>query len=130
MTLTPKQQARTDANLTGVHPDLVRVFRRASELHLSPDPICTEGLRTVSRQKELVAKGASQTMRSRHLTGHALDIAFIIDGVARWDWPLYDKFADMMKAAGVELGVPIEWGGGWATFKDAPHFQLPWKEYP
>lgn len=128
--LSEKHQKRTDDNLRGVHPDLVRVFKRASEIHPDPDPICTEGLRTVARQHELVKKGASQTMRSRHITGHAIDIAFIIDGVVRWDQPLYGKFSNAMKQAANELGLKIEWGGDWKSFVDSPHFQLPWDKYP
>jgi peptidoglycan L-alanyl-D-glutamate endopeptidase CwlK len=69
-------------------------------------------------------------MRSRHLTGHAVDLGALIGGQVRWDWPLYYKIADAMKRAAKELGIPIEWGGDWQKFKDGPHFQLPWKEYP
>ena len=91
----------------------------------------TEGLRTRERQEQLVKAGASKTTRSRHLTGHAVDLAAMIDGEIRWDWPLYDKLAKAMKtAAAEELNVKIEWGGDWKTFKDGPHFQLPWKDYP
>jgi peptidoglycan L-alanyl-D-glutamate endopeptidase CwlK len=53
-----------------------------------------------------------------------------IDGEVRWDWPLYYKIADAMKKAAHELDVPLEWGGDWKSFKDGPHFQLPWKDYP
>ena len=93
---------------------------------------CTglEGLRSRSRQKELFDSGASTTMNSRHLTGHAVDLGAWVTGGVRWDWPLYYKIADAMKQAAEELGVPIEWGGDWETFKDGPHFQLPWKHYP
>lgn len=121
--------ARTERNLKGVHPDLVKVVRKAFEL-AEVDPVITEGLRTVERQRELVRIGASRTMNSRHITGHAVDVAFIINGKLRWDWPLYKKFADVMKAAAKAVGVPIEWGGDWKSFKDGPHFQLPFKQYP
>lgn len=115
--------------LNGVHPDLVRVVKRA--IQLTPiDFTVTEGLRTIERQKQLVAKGASQTMKSRHITGHAVDLAALIDGEIRWDWPLYAKLAKSMKDAAAELGVAIEWGGDWKTLKDGPHFQLTWKAYP
>jgi len=86
-----------------------------------------EGLRTRSRQKQLVAKGASTTMNSRHLTGHAVDL---VPYPIAWDWPLFYPIADAMKSAAKGLGVPLEWGGDWKSFKDGPHFQLPWKEYP
>ncbi len=120
---------RSLARLEGVHPDLVKVVKRA--IKLTPvDFTVVEGLRSIETQRRYVAKGASQTMRSRHLTGHAVDIAPIIDGVVRWDWPLFHKIAPAMMDAAKELGVPLEWGGSWRTFKDGPHFQLPWKQYP
>ena len=116
------------SKLEGVHPDLVRVVRHAILL-TDVDFAVIEGLRSVDHQKELVASGASQTMRSRHLTGHAVDLAAWVGGI-RWDWPLYYKIADAMKAAAHAEGIPIEWGGDWKSFKDGPHFQLPWKDYP
>lgn len=115
--------------LQGVHPDLVRVVRRAIEI-TDIDFTVLEGLRTLDRQKQLVAKGASKTMNSRHLTGHAVDLAPVIDGLVSWDWPLYYRLEKAMKQAAKELGIPIEWGGDWKSFKDGPHWQLPWKQYP
>ena len=115
--------------LTGVHPDLVRVVKRAIEI-TTVDFAVLEGVRSKSRQEQLVKAGASQTMNSRHITGHAVDLGAYVSGSVRWDWPLYHKIADAMKQAAAELGVPIEWGGDWRTFKDGPHFQLPHKEYP
>lgn len=120
---------RSVQRLAGVHADLVRVVARAAEL-TTVDFIVTEGKRTQARQKQLVAAGASKTMRSRHLTGHAVDLAATVGGQVRWDWPLYHKLAEAMKQAAAELKVPIEWGGDWKSFKDGPHFQLPWKSYP
>jgi peptidoglycan L-alanyl-D-glutamate endopeptidase CwlK len=121
--------ARSRQRLTGVHQDLVRVVLRAAEL-TEVDFVVTEGVRTQARQKKLVAAGASKTLRSRHLTGHAVDLAAVVGGQVRWDWPLYHKLAGAMKRAAAELGVPLEWGGDWRTFKDGPHFQLPWGAYP
>lgn len=115
--------------IDGVHPDLQRVVYRAAEI-TAVDFIITEGLRTVERQKKLVASGASKTMNSRHITGHAVDLAALVDGEVRWDWPLYHKLAEAMKEAARIEGVPIEWGGDWKTFKDGPHFQLPASKYP
>lgn len=124
-----KFSPRSVQRLQGVHPRLVSCVHRALALS-SVDFAVLEGVRTMERQKQLVAAGASQTMRSRHLTGHAVDLGAIVDGQVRWDWPLYDRIAAAMKQAAGELGVPLEWGGDWTTFKDGPHFQLPWKEYP
>jgi len=116
------------ARLAGVHPDLVRVVKRA--IALTPvDFRVTEGLRSIERQRELVKAGASKTMNSRHLTGHAVDVVALLEGKVRWDWPLYDRIAKAFKAAAKAEGVPLEWGGDW-KFRDGPHFQLPWKQYP
>lgn len=115
--------------LSGVHHDLVEVVKRAIEI-TEVDFTVLEGVRSKARQEQLVKAGASQTMRSRHLTGHAVDLGAYVGGQVRWDWPLYYKIADAVKKAAAELNVPIEWGGDWKTFKDGPHFQLPSKEYP
>lgn len=120
---------RSLMRLNGVHDDLVRVVRHAIEL--SPVNFSViEGLRSLERQKALVEAGASRTLRSRHLTGHAVDLAPWVDGEVRWDWPLFGPIATAMKTAARELEIPIEWGGDWKTFRDGPHFQLPWKDYP
>jgi peptidoglycan L-alanyl-D-glutamate endopeptidase CwlK len=123
-----KFSTRSLKNLQGVHPDLVRVIRRALEL-TTVDFVVVEGLRTVARQKQLLAAGASKTMNSRHLTGHAVDLAPMVAGQIRWDWPLFHKLAPSVQQAAAESGVPIEWGGDW-RFKDGPHWQLPWSSYP
>lgn len=119
--------ARDMQRLSGVHPDLVRVISRARE---AADFIVTEGLRTEARQRQLVAAGASQTMHSRHLTGHAVDLAALVDGAVRWDWPLYDRLALAVKKAAVEEEVAIVWGGDWPKFPDGPHFELDRRRYP
>jgi peptidoglycan L-alanyl-D-glutamate endopeptidase CwlK len=120
------------AKLRGVHPDLVRVVQRCAADWKDAETgfIVTCGVRTLAEQKVLVAKGASKTLRSRHLTGHAVDLAVTIGGKVRWDWPLYDRLAKAMKAAAKAEKVTVEWGGDWKTFKDGPHYQLPWKQYP
>lgn len=124
-----KLSARSQARLVGVHPDLRAVVHRAIAL-TDVDFMVTEGKRSPERQRELVRSGASQTMNSRHLTGHAVDLAAMIGTEVRWDWPLYSKLADAMRAAAKELGVKIVWGGSWRTFKDGPHFELDRTVYP
>lgn len=110
--------------LEGVHPDLVKVVKRAIEI--TPiDFVVIEGLRTKERQKYLVAKGASKTMNSYHITGHAVDIAPLVDGQASWDWKYYRELAPAMKQAAKELDVDITWGGDWKSFPDGPHWQIP-----
>ncbi len=120
---------RSLKNLKGVHPDLVRVVKRAIEI-TDVDFTVIEGVRSKKRQRELFRLGASKTMRSRHLTGHAADLAAYVGGGIRWDWPLYPKIASAMKKAAVDLGVSIVWGGDWKRFRDGPHFQLGRKTYP
>ncbi len=121
--------ARSRARLTGVHPDLVRVVELA--LTYSPhDFTITEGLRSVARQRELKAAGASQTMNSRHITGHAIDFAVLVAGQVRWDWPLYGQVAVAFKRAAKELNVPIIWGGDWKSLRDGPHVELDRRKYP
>lgn len=119
--------ARSKKNLIGVHEDLVRVVERAITF-TEVDFGVIEGLRTKERQHELVKAGASKTLNSRHLTGHAVDLAAFVNGKLRWDWPLYDKIANAMKQAAALEGVTIEWGGDWAM-RDGPHFQLTWDRY-
>ena len=115
--------------LQDVHPDLVKVVERAIQLS-EIDFTVLEGRRTKERQAELLKAGATTTMNSRHLTGHAVDLGAFVGGEVRWDWPLYHKIAAAVKQAAKEVGVPIEWGGAWKSFKDGPHYQLPWKAYP
>lgn len=120
---------RSQGNLLGVHPDLAKLAQRA--LELSPvDFTITEGLRTLARQQELFKQHKSMTLASRHITGHALDVAAMLDGKVTWDWKQYEAIAKAFKQASAELDIPIEWGGDWTTFRDGPHFQLPHKEYP
>lgn len=124
-TLSTKSVYRLD----GVHPDLVRVVERAIGL-TEVDFVVLEGVRTKERQALLKTIGASQTMNSRHLTGHAVDLGALLNKEVRWDWPLYHKIAAAMKRAAIDLDVPIVWGGDWRTFKDGPHFELDRKKYP
>ena len=120
---------RSKARLKGVHPDLVKVVEKAIQL-TTVDFTVLEGMRDAVRQKKLVESGASQTLNSRHLTGHAVDLGAWVDDQVDWSWPLYHKINAAMQEACKLVGVPIEWGGNWRTFKDGPHFQLPRKEYP
>jgi peptidoglycan L-alanyl-D-glutamate endopeptidase CwlK len=130
-----KLSDRDKQRLQGVHPDLVAVITKARE---SSQFVVLEGLRTKERQAQLLAKGASTTMNSRHITGHAVDIAPWMDdgdgvvenGEIRWDWPLYHPMAAAVKKAAADLGVKIVWGGDWKSFKDGPHFELDRKFYP
>lgn len=137
--------------LDGVKPELVEVVKRAIEL-TTVDFGVIEGLRTEEQQKALVEKGASQTMKSKHLTGNAVDLMAYVGGRGCWELNVYDEIADAMKEAAKELGVSIRWGAAWninnlaewedtaeeamnhyiderrsqgrRPFIDAPHFEL------
>jgi len=124
-----KLSERSLGRLEGVHPDLVKVVKRAIEI-TDLDFAVLEGVRSLETQQEYLKKGATTTLRSRHLTGHAVDLGAFLGGSVRWEWPLYVTLSKAVKQAAKELNVPIEWGGDWKKFKDGPHFQLPWAEYP
>lgn len=124
-----KLSKRSLDRLAGVNEALQLVVLRAIQL-TEVDFVVLEGLRTRERQLELVKAGASRTMNSRHLTGHAVDLGAWVGGEVRWDWPLYYKLAEAMKSAAWDMNTKIEWGGDWRSFKDGPHFQLPFKEFP
>jgi peptidoglycan L-alanyl-D-glutamate endopeptidase CwlK len=126
--MTFELDVRSRSRLAGVHADLVRVVEHAAAEGDVPFRVL-EGMRTLTRQKQLVAAGASQTLNSRHLTGHAVDLAVVVSGKVRWDWPLYAKLAAVMKRAAGELKIPLTWGGDW-KMRDGPHFELPRATYP
>jgi peptidoglycan L-alanyl-D-glutamate endopeptidase CwlK len=119
---------RSQLRLKGVHPDLVRVVEHAIDIS-TVDFTVLEGLRTPERQKLLRDAGASQTLNSRHITGHAVDLGALVDGEVRWDWPLYHQIAKAMKQAAKQVGVDITWGGDW-KMRDGPHFELSRRSYP
>jgi len=132
---------RSQNNLKDVHPDLVMLVTLANNHFADEDKdfIVTEGVRTIERQKELMAKGATKTLKSRHLrtwtedhglVAHAIDVAPTLGGKVRWDWPLFHKIHEAFKKASAECGIEFEWGGSWASFPDGPHFQLPHNQYP
>ena len=147
--------SRCELRLAGVHPDLLRVVRNAAEGGAMFR--VTEGLRTPERQRQLVAEGKSQTMESRHLTGHAVDVVPLDDaGDVSWNWTLFFPLADAFRAASIAEGVPLVWGGAWGQlmsdyanakagqaayvarmreqrrkpFLDGPHFELFRARYP
>jgi peptidoglycan L-alanyl-D-glutamate endopeptidase CwlK len=150
--------ARCELRLAGVHPDLMRVVRRAAEGGAVFRVPLDGGRRTVARQAELLAKGVTQTMNSRHITGHAVDLAPLVDGAVSWDWKHFFPMADAVADAARKEGVPLIWGGAWGRtvqdwpkggakqaqdayaaerraagrkpFLDGPHFELPVGSYP
>lgn len=121
--------ARSMDHLAGVRPELVILAYHA--LLLSPIPFqITDGLRSQAEQEDLLAKGKSRTIRSRHLTGHAVDVVAIEDGKVSWDWNLYETIATAWKRASTETGIKVTWGGDWRGFRDGPHFELDRDAFP
>ena len=121
-----KLGTRSLQSLSGVHPDMVAVVKRAIEI-TEVDFTVIEGIRHINRQRELLKAGKSTTMNSRHITGHAVDMV-------PWpvDWEDLERFeimSEAMKEAAEELDIPIVWGGDWKSFYDAPHFELDRKKY-
>ena len=145
---------RSERELQGVHPDLVRVIRASIEI-TEVDFGVLDGLRTIEEQEEYVRTGVSKTMDSKHLpqddgTGHAGDLVPYINGKYRWEIEPLCKIAETVRIAAKDLEVPIRWGGCWARldndtrateimveqyvarrrrqgrrfFIDAPHFEL------
>jgi len=133
--MTYRLSQRSMQNLSGVHPDLVAVVKRAIEI-TEQDFFVGEGIRSIERQKRLVDSGASQTMNSRHITGHAVDLHpypykgdHDVDGVPNSDdWDAYEPIVLAMRQAAEELGVELTHGWDWGW--DAPHHQLTWEDYP
>lgn len=107
-----KLSRRSLSNLQGVDPKLVEVVKHAITI-TKVDFGVIEGVRSIETQRRYVEAGKSQTMTSRHLTGHAVDLMAYIDGKGTWELNLYDEVANAMKAAAVKVGVPIRWGGAW-----------------
>ena len=143
-------------NLVGVHPDLVRVVLRAIEI-TAQDFRVHDGVRSIDEQSALVASGASKTMDSRHLTGHAVDLVPVVNGKLRWEIVPCCAIAESVRTAAKELDIPIRWGACWDArldlstastedivagygerchrlgkrcFVDGPHFELPKAIYP
>jgi peptidoglycan L-alanyl-D-glutamate endopeptidase CwlK len=122
-----KLGTRSLQSLSGVHPDMVAVVKRAIEI-TEVDFTVIEGIRNINRQRELLKAGRSTTLNSRHLTGHAVDmVPYPVD----WeDLERFELMAEAMKEAAEELKIPIVWGGDWKSIYDSPHFQLDRKTYP
>lgn len=107
-----KLSQRSVDKLAGVNPQLVAVVKRAIELS-TIDFGVSEGLRTLETQKKYVAAGKSQTLKSKHIEGRAVDLVAYVDGAVSWELNLYDNIADAVAKAAKELGLPIRWGAAW-----------------
>lgn len=108
---------KSRAELAGVHPKLVAVVERAIQISLV-DFAVHDGLRTEAEQAELVQRGASKTLASKHRRqadgyGHAVDLVPVINGKLRWEWPPIYSIASAVRIAAKEQGVALRWGGVW-----------------
>lgn len=121
-----KFSTRSWNNLQGVDPKLCVLMGRAIQ-YAPYDFMIIEGLRTEERQAELLRQGATTTMNSRHLTGHAVDIAIWHQGKVNWDFPKYKTlYKHIQEIADEEPGINITWGGNWKNFLDGPHYEITW----
>ena len=103
---------RSFDKLEGVNEQLATTVKLAILLtKVDFGVIC--GLRTMEEQRVLVDKGASKTMRSKHLDGNAVDLMAYIGSRASWELNLYDDIAHAMKQAAVETGAVLRWGAAW-----------------
>lgn len=127
--MTFNLSSKSQQKLGLVHKDLQEVVNAAIKC-TTVDFAVIEGLRTLDRQRELVASGASQTMNSRHLHGLAVDLAAIVGGKITWQPKVYNHIADAMLSSAAKLGIPVKWGGSWLSFPDLVHFELDRKFYP
>jgi peptidoglycan L-alanyl-D-glutamate endopeptidase CwlK len=136
---------RSLRNLDGVHPDLVAVAHEALRIS-DKDFMVIDGLRTIQEQRLLFKKGKSQTLKSRHLTGHAIDI---VPYPVSWDFDDFYPLGNAFIQACKNVNVPLRWGGNWrvhdlrewqgraeglvqsykGTFYDLPHFELSSRYY-
>jgi len=110
--MTFKLSQRSLSRLEGVNPTLVEIVHTAIDI-TSIDFGVTQGLRTIAEQRQLVARGASRTMKSKHITGEAVDVVAYIGPRISWELTLYDNIADAFKAAAIEHNVKLRWGAAW-----------------
>jgi peptidoglycan LD-endopeptidase CwlK len=123
--------------LLTANPFLQQLFREVAKAW---DLTVLEGVRTLERQKELVASGSSKTLASRHLAqadgfSAAVDVAPRgLDATVTWqDSALFYYFGGYVMRVAQDLGLHIRWGGDWdgdhqvkdQNFNDLVHFEIP-----
>lgn len=122
---------RSLLRLRGIHPDLVAVVKHAIACNqIDFTVVC--GLRSKERQMEHFLSGASKTLQSRHLTGHAVDLAPYVAGKVVWNTPAFHPLVALMKTSAHILGVTLRCGADFndggttgSRWVDMPHFELP-----
>ena len=108
-----KLSARSIRKLEGVEKDLVEVVMDAIKI-TKVDFGVTYGLRTLEEQKKLYESGRSQTMKSKHLEGRAVDLVAYFGSDISWELNVYDDICDAMAEAARKNGVAIKWGAAWS----------------
>jgi peptidoglycan L-alanyl-D-glutamate endopeptidase CwlK len=103
---------KSKEKLVGVKPDLIKIVHRAIQT-TTVDFGVSEGLRTLERQKKLVAEGKSRTLNSKHLSGDAVDLFAYVDGKISWKENHYFEIALAMQLAAIEYKIILGWGGIW-----------------
>lgn len=148
--------AGSKKELLRVHEALVSIVEKAVQLSVQEFAV-HDGVRTIAEQQQMVQRGAAQTLDSRHVSGHAVDLVPYINGKLRWEWPPIYLIADAMRIGAQELKIPLRWGGAWdvdftnstelpqdlvsnyvarrkkqglSAFIDGPHFELLRSQYP
>ena len=151
--MTFKLSKRSLERLEGVDEKMVSIVKYAIGITQIDFGIAhLGGRRTHDQQLELVNKGVSQTMKSKHLEGTAVDVVAYLGSKVCWELNIYDDIADAMKEAAQDIGVHLKWGAAWhinsindydgtmadamneyidlrrsqgrRPFIDAPHFEL------
>lgn len=114
------------------HPQFSPTLRLLLMEAIKDSPIdftIIETVRTLEKQKEYFKKGATKTLKSRHIPNtnisgysEAADIApYPID----WkDLNRFKKLSEHILKKANQLNIPITWGGTWKTLVDMPHYEL------
>jgi len=114
---------RSLQRLVGVHPQLGYAVHEAIKVS-QVDFGVLDGVRSMDRQRALVAEGKSKTFRSYHLNGLAVDLVPYINGKYTWeDEDAFVLIASAMETVIADHDLEIEWPfrrWGW----DMPHWQM------
>tara|TARA_R100000951_G_scaffold59403_4_gene49999 strand:+ start:145 stop:597 length:453 start_codon:yes stop_codon:yes gene_type:complete len=108
-----KLSSRSLKKLKGVDEGIVAVVKDAIGI-TKVDFGVTFGLRTLEEQKKLYESGRSQTMKSKHLEGRAVDLVAYFGSDISWELNVYDDICDAMAEAARKNDVAIKWGAAWS----------------
>lgn len=125
-----KLSARSKRRLRGVDDDL-QLYVCEGLNHSKIDYGVSEGVRTLKRQKKLLAEGFTTVLKSKHLEGLAVDLIPYVKGTVSWRlenfYPIVTALRKASKVLEKQLGkkIKIRWGGAWhinniLTYKGTP----------